>query len=96
MVERIGKSGVLISRQQVHTFASYDSLIFVADYPNKKITFYRNWDYSATTISGRNQALVIAGLGGLATTKAVSKAIEEKKFENAAGIEFKVEYCEDE
>ncbi len=93
---RIGTTGSLISRNGVHTFADYNSLIFEIDYNKNKITFFKNWDYSKSTRKHTNEAVRIAGCGGLNTSDIIGKAIQEKKWTNGAGIKFKVEYSEEE
>lgn len=64
------------------TFQSYSSMIATIDYPNKRIEIGSDWDYSATTTKYRNQFFRREGFTDLASTKELTKAIYDGKFED--------------
>lgn len=93
---RIGSTGTLISRNRVHIFADYNSLIFEIDYNKQEITFFRNWNFSKSTRKHTNEAMRIAGCSKLNSSDIISNAIKDGKWTNGADIEFKVKYSEEE
>lgn len=64
------------------TFQSYDSMIATIDYRNNTITLGEDWDYSRTTGRYRNQFFDEQGFSGLASTKGLTAALKQGKYED--------------
>lgn len=64
------------------TFQSYDSMIATIDYQNNTITLGEDWDYSRTTGRYRNQFFDEQGFSDLASTKGLTAALKQGKYED--------------
>ena len=64
------------------TFQSYDSMIVTIDYQNNTINLGKDWNYSVTTSKYRNQFFYEHGFSDLASTKALTAAINKGKYED--------------
>ena len=63
-------------------FQSYSSTIVTLDYENKVISLGEDWDYSRTTGRYRNQFFEEQGFSDLASTKGLTDALKQGKYED--------------
>ena len=78
-VKKIGRNGMLLEKDNIIYFMSYESLIFEINRNNHDIKLYQNYNYSSTTSKERNKAFYQVGFNEIASISTLRQAINNKQ-----------------